>query len=451
MLCVCKSEQPLPKTYPEKVLLFLQILFTVVLPACSTRNNSGIITYQVTKSDFIETINVTGTVQAVVNYPVMPPKRMWGQMTIIRLAADGSYVRKGDTICVLTLPELQSMHEEVATSVETLEAELKKTEADNKLNTALLEAQLATSEAQLKMASLDSLRMQFASVNEKKLLELEIKKAVIEKQKTEKKLASTKVIGEKDIRSKKARILQEQARVQSMAEQLNSMTIVAQRDGFVTRTESPKFYFMGPQGLGSLGGPIKEGSVLFLDNPVLQFPDLSKMQISAEVAEADYKKIEKGQKVTVIVDAAEKLATTGKVNRKGLIGKTSDRYSDIKVKFYEIIIEIDSCHSKIKPGLSAHCEIILNQAKDTLFVPTLALFERDSIQVVYVLKKKNFIPVKVETAASGSSYTIITGGLNGDEVIALSEPPNSLISEEKVKVEKIDSAKIKKTRLNPAQ
>ena len=89
----------------------------------------------------------------------------------------------------------------------------------------------------------------------------------------------------------------------------------------------------------------------------------------------------------------------------------------------------------MKPGLSASCEITLKEAKDTLFVPTLAIFERDSAKVVYVKGKENFIPVKVETGFSGSSYTIISSGLNGDEIIALSEPPNSLIASEKEKKE----------------
>jgi hypothetical protein len=180
-------------------------------------------------------------------------------------------------------------------------------------------------------------------------------------------------------------------------------------------------------GGGKIGGPIKEGSVLFLDNPVLQFPDLSKMQISAEVAETDFKKLEKGQQVRIIVDAAENLSTTGKVNRKNLIGRNAQRYSDLKVKFYEVIIDVDSCHSRMKPGLSASCEITLTEEKDTLFVPTLAVFERDSSKVVYVLKKQNFVPVIVRTGLSGSSYTIITGGLKGDEIIALSEPPGRMI------------------------
>jgi hypothetical protein len=136
------------------------------------------------------------------------------------------------------------------------------------------------------------------------------------------------------------------------------------------------------------------------------------------------------------VDAAKKLVTTGKVNRKSLMGKTAEKYSDSKVKFYEIIIDVDSCHSKMKPGLSADCEITLNQALDTLFVPTLAIFERDSAKVVYVREKKKFIPVEVKTGPAGSSFTLIAGGLKGDEVIALSEPPNRLITaEKKIKAE----------------
>ena len=127
------------------------------------------------------------------------------------------------------------------------------------------------------------------------------------------------------------------------------------------------------------------------------------------------------------VDAAEKLLTTGSINRKSLIGRTAQRYSDVKVKFYEVIIDIDSCHSEMKPGLSADCQITIKEAIDTVFVPTLAIFEKDSSKVVYVKEKENFIPVKVDVGLSGSSHTIISSGLKGDEIIALSEPSSNLI------------------------
>lgn len=411
-----------------RVVRLVSLLFIICLFSCTGKKNISIFTFHLSKSDYLEKINVAGTVQAVVNTPVMPPRSQMGQMTIVRLVPDGAFVKQGDTLCVFSSPEVESRYKELLTSIETLEAELKKAEADIRLNTALLEAQLATSEAQLKISSLDSLQMKFATEVNQKLLELEMKKAVIEKQKTERKLAATKIIGVTDIRQKRARIMQEKMRAQTFADQLTSMTLIAQRDGIVMRTESPRMMISSSTGTGSFGGPVREGSVIFISStPVLQFPDLSRMQVSADVAEADFRKIGKGQRVYITVDAAEKLVTTGKINRKNLSSSIAQRYSGSKVKTFEVIIDIDSCHSKMKPGLSANCEIILKEEKDTLFVPTLAIFERDSSKIVYVKDKKVFVPVKVETGTSGNSFTIISGGLKGDETIALTEPPKSLI------------------------
>lgn len=408
----------------------LIFLLAFVLSSCSEKTDRKVITWEVTRSDYKESLSIQGTVQAVSSFPVIPPRSMFGQMTIVRLAADGAFVRTGDTICVLTVPELESRYLASLSSVERMEAELKKSEADNKLNIALLEAQLATSQAQLKISSIDTLRMKYATPLQQKLITLKIRKSLIENQKTEKKLAASRLIGEATVRQMRARIMQEKMRAQTMENQVKAMTIIAQRDGYVTRTESPQFMFISSQGMGKMGGPIKEGSLIMIDTPVLMFPDLSKMQVSAEVTESDFKKIEKGQKVAISIDAAGNLITTGKVNRKSLVGKTAQKYSDSKVKFYEIIIDVDSCHSKMKPGLSAVCDVTVSEAKDTLFVPTLAIFERDSARVVYVQKARKFFPAKVETGLSGSAYTIIPGGLKEGEVIALSEPPANLVIHE---------------------
>jgi len=426
-----------------KITFFVFVLFTLLLISCKGKKESGVITLQLSKSDYVDNITVPGTIQAVVNFPVMAPRSMFGQMTVLRLAADGVNVKKGDTICILTVQELESMYNETKNTNESLAAEMKKTEADNEFNISLLDAQLAASDVQLQISSLDSLQLKFATEVQQKLLALEMKKAFIEKQKLEKKLAATKIIGQAEIRQMKSRIIQQNAKVQQFEDQIKSMTIIAQRDGIVMRTEAPRMMIMGSGGSGSFGGPIREGTVLspFSNSPVLQFPDLSKMQVSAEVAESDFKKIEKGQKVFITVDAAKKLATTGKVNRKSFMGKTAQRYSNSKVKFYEIIIDVDSCHLMMKPGLSAECKIILKEALDTVFIPTLAIFERDSSKVVYVNKKDKFVPVKIATGLSGSSHTIITSGLKGNEIIALSEPPKSLIRIETKRSESRDTAK----------
>ena len=114
-----------------KVAFFAFFLFTLLFLSCNYKKELNVITFQLHKSDYVENITVPGTIQAVVNIPVTAPRSMFGQMTIVRLTADGEYVKKGDTICVLTVPELESMYKEMKTTNETLAAELKKTEADN--------------------------------------------------------------------------------------------------------------------------------------------------------------------------------------------------------------------------------------------------------------------------------------------------------------------------------
>jgi HlyD family secretion protein len=415
-----------------QLLLIPVLLFFV---SCSGNKNERILTLRVTRSDYVEKINIPGTVQAVVNTSVNAPNGMYGMMTVLKLGKDGSYVHKGDTICVLSSAELESTYKEELNTIEKLEADVKKAEADNNLNISLLEAQLATSEAQVRISSLDSLQLQYASDSRKKLLQLEMKKSLIEKQKIEKKLSATKRIGENDLRQKRARLIQEKMKIQNYAEQLSALNIIAKRDGVVQQVESPMYMISSSQGTGTYGGTIKEGSVMMMPGPVLQFPDLSKMQISADAAEAEFKKIEKGQKVFIRIDAAGKLLITGKVNRKSLSSSSSQRYSRSKVKTYEVIIDVDSCDSAMKPGLSAMCEIILREARDTLFIPSVAIFENDSSKIVYVMKGRKFIPSQVKTGSSGNSYTIITEGLKGNEIVALTQPPNSLILKEKNKAD----------------
>ena len=424
-----------------RYLFFLLLIFSFY--SCTDRGIDGIITYQLKKSDYIEKLTVPGTVQAVRSTPVNPPRTNYLQMRVDRLAEDGTFVKKGDTLCVLSQPELETAHQEALTLIENLEAELKKGEADNKLNIALLEAQLKTSQAQMKIASLDSLKLMYATEANRKLIDLEMRKAVIENQKMVRKLASVKMSGESDIMQKKARVMEAKMRDQTYLDQIRSMTLIAQRDGVVIRTSAPTV-LVGTSGggVGTYGGPVREGSVIIgITTSVLQFPDLSRMQISTDVAEADYKRIEKGQIVNITVPAAQGLLTTGKVNRKNFAPSQAMRNTNSKVKFFEVIIDVDSCHDRMKPGLSANCEIILKQEKDTVFIPSLAIFGKDSTKIVYVMEKKEFRPVPVQTGTTGSSYTIITGGLKGDEIIALSEPPNRLISNESEKKDSVKHAK----------
>lgn len=402
----------------------------IFISACRNKK-SPIITYELKRSDFTETIYASGTVQAVNTISIVAPRIPVSSVTVAHLIEDGSIVKKGDTICILSAPDLVSRYETELLNLENTMADMKKLEADNAMNLSLLEAQIDNNKAQVALNSLDSIQQKFAPPVKQKLFDLELKKANVEKSKLQKKFTAQKRISDSDLRKMKSRIMQSENMVKIYKDQIDMLTLVAPTDGIVMRVSSPVMMFMSSSGSGTIGGDIKEGSTVFTNMALLKIPDRKEMQVSVDVPEADYKRIQTGQKVMIRVDAANNLRTTGSIKRKTLVGQTAQMVSQsqnqTKIKTYEIIVKVDSCHSLMNPGLSAHCDLIINSVKDTIVVPTTAIFQSDSIKVIYVADGEKFSPVTIETGLSNSSETIVSKGLTGNEVIALMKPPQNFI------------------------
>lgn len=407
--------------------VFCSVIF---FSACKSRK-SDIMTYKLKSTDFVEKIIAGGTLQAVNSLSMTAPRVNASGITVDHLVDEGTYVRKGDTICILAAPELITQQEALSTDLEKMEAELKKIGADNALEMSLLKAQIETNKAQVAISTLDSVQMKFATPIKKRLLGLEQQKVDIEKKKLQKKYSAQMRINNSEIMQMRSRIMIQKNRIQMFQTQISSLYFVAPQDGLVMHSESPLFMYMSSAGIGTAGGKIEERSSIFPGMALFTLPDMRLMQVSVEVPEADYKRIEAGQKVRIQVDAVKNLYTTGSIKRKNPGGKTTQR--DSQIKSYEVIASIDSCHSSMKPGLSARCEILIREVKDTLVVPSAAIFGKDSSRLVYVNEGELFRAVPVKTGISNSSEYIVSEGLKGDETIALVEPPYNRIIKEKTK------------------
>jgi multidrug efflux pump subunit AcrA (membrane-fusion protein) len=404
-----------------KRLICYIFIFSFILAACH-RNVSPVITCNLKRSVYLETIEAEGTVQAVNNSVVVTP-RVYSGLQVARLSKEGAFVRKGDTICILAAPDLMNTFEQFKTELEKMDGAKDSLEANQAMQLSLLEAQVATNKAQMDISMLDSIQLKFAPAVKQKLITLEMEKVKIEKTKLEKKLAAQKKIANSELSQIGSRIMMQKNRIQMFQSQINSLYIVSPSDGYVIHAETPTFYTSGGS---TIGGKIEEGSKVFSSMPLLQIPDIGKMQVSVEVPEVDYKRINNDQKVEIKIESVSNLETTGKIIRKSLATKNRDEKSAIKS--YEVIISVDSCDSGMKPGLSASCRIIINEVKDTIVVPSAAIFAKDSTKIVYVFKDHKFILVPIETSVSNSSESIVSKGLIGNETIALMEPPYFLIS-----------------------
>ena len=91
--------------------------------------------------------------------------------------------------------------------------------------------------------------------------------------------------------------------------------------------------------------------------------DLTKMQVEANVDEADIGQVKLGQRVNFTVDAYPEDTFPGNVTQIRLEPTTTSN-----VVTYTVIIEAPNNDLKLMPGLTASIEIIIKEAKDVLLI-----------------------------------------------------------------------------------
>jgi len=102
--------------------------------------------------------------------------------------------------------------------------------------------------------------------------------------------------------------------------------------------------------------------------------DLTKMQVVANVDEADIGQVQNGQKVTFTVDAFPEEIFNGSVTQVRLKPTTN-----ANVVTYSVVIDAPNPDLKLKPGLTASIIDYSRQAEKVLVIPAKALrFEPDS-------------------------------------------------------------------------
>lgn len=102
--------------------------------------------------------------------------------------------------------------------------------------------------------------------------------------------------------------------------------------------------------------------------------DLTKMQVVANVDEADIGQVKEGQKVTFTVDAYPDDNFKGTVKQVRLLAITTSN-----VVTYSVVVDAPNPELKLKPGLTASIIVVTREVENVLTIPTKALwFKPDS-------------------------------------------------------------------------
>ena len=149
-------------------------------------------------------------------------------------------------------------------------------------------------------------------------------------------------------------------------------TLIAEQDGTVAYANE-RYYDPSQR--------IREGTELYSGRNVYYLPDMTRMQVKANVHESVVDKITTGQKVNIRLDAFSDRRLTGTV--LSVAGMAASSYSS--VQNYETIIVIDELPSElaIKPGMTAEVDILVGIYEDVISVPVGAVTEHFERSYVY--------------------------------------------------------------------
>ena len=313
-------------------------------------------TSPVTRGAIIDTVGATGTLQAVTTVQV--GSQVSGNISY--LGADfNSIVHKGQVIAKLDPSLFQAQ-------VEQARANLLRSEADVEHNrVALNDAQQKHTRAQelaarglLPQADLD---------------------------------AATSAVdsAQATLRSSLAQVAQARAALNQNQVNLDHTIITAPIDGIVTQRSVD----VGQTVAASLQSP-----TLFIIAA-----DLTKMQVNANIDEADVGRIRPGQYVTFHVDAQPTDEFTGTVSQIRLQPIVVQN-----VTTYGTIIDVPNSELKLKPGMTANLRVQTARRSDVIRVPNAALRFRPSTDVFATLNQP--VPPEAQFGGEGRGGS---GGQSG--------------------------------------
>lgn len=353
------------------------------------------LTAVIERGDISKTISATGQIQAVVTVQV--GSQVSG--TIAEIYVDfNSVVKKGQVIAKLDPATFQAQLDQARANLATAEA-----------NVRTAESAVINAEANLKAAEANKERARVAMEDAQRVLrrakEL-YQSGVIPQRDLEAAQASAdqtaatyrQTIAQMDqakaqllsvqsqLNQAKAQVLQTTAAVKLAEVNLSHTIITAPIDGVVVARNVD----VGQTVAASFQAP----TLFLIAN------DLTKMQVLADIDEADVGQLGPQSQVTFTVDAYPRDVFRGRISQ---IRLKPEKVQNVVT--YTAVIDVDNPDLKLKPGMTANVTVLVAQRKNVLKVPNAALRFRPELTEAQKKEIEAWIAAANAAESSASSQT----------------------------------------------
>jgi HlyD family secretion protein len=208
------------------------------------------------------------------------------------------------------------------------------------------------------------------------------------------------------LKQARAQVLESQATLNQLEEQLSYTTIVAPMDGIILSRDV------------EIGDAVS--SILVLGSTatlVMTEGDTTQVYVQGKVDEADIAHVYLGQPARIKVESFRDRPFYGKVTKIAPMGVQKDN-----VTTFEVRVSINNPGGELKANMTANAEILMDEHKGVLTVPENAVLydsqKNASVQMPDKSQKDGVRKVAVNVGLSNGSVTEIRSGLKeGDPVV----------------------------------
>jgi HlyD family secretion protein len=247
-------------------------------------------------------------------------------------------------------------------------------------------------------------------------LESDVKQSEMALERTRRKAAANIVQASAELQAKESELNRQISKLQKIEDQLQKARIIAPMDGVAVHATSVRQSFRGND------EPLQEGTAVRERQELIHLPTTSSYIAEVKVHESSLEKIRLGQPVRITIDALPDKVLVGQVATIAPLPDAQSVFMNPDLKVYKTEIYIQGDGEDLRSGMSCRAEIIIDQFKNTTYIPVQAVVRVNGDTLVYVAKGNEWEKRVVTLGPDNNRLAQIESGLNKGEVVWLTPP-----------------------------
>jgi RND family efflux transporter MFP subunit len=374
---------------------------------------------RVRRGDFVISVRTRGEIKStrsiILTAPQVPSPR------IVKLAESGRPIHKGDVVVEFDPVQQEQNYIEKDTSVRTANSQIEDTKAAQKIDREGDAMNLMSSEYNVERSKLEASKAEILSEIDgaKNRIDVTVAEGALNQIKTT--IKSRKVSQEADL-ERLNQMKDKTVRDTDLAKTyLSMMVIKAPIDGIVNIL--PNFRSGGS--FGQAPPPFKEGDQAWTGAAIAEIPDMSQMRIELKMEEVDRGKLKLGQNLKIRVDAIPDKEFTATLDWISPIAALIWKGGGTSEKTFPARATLQNLDPRLRPGMSATAEIIIERSPNVLLIPVRASFTHNGKPAVYLEKGQQFLTRPITVGKRNDEDIIVTGGVKEGDMVTLENPADA--------------------------